>query len=335
MEHAKRLRKVRRLYILCAALPALLSTASLALAQPTPMPVAQTSPASAQSLPHFIPLSFDPCAGPLELENKLGPTACVLPVGEAMIQGVYQSINVPGSTGASPLGRSFKVPVHAHVTGYPASVFYIGITRRAEIDITPPSFVQVNSTNFGIMASSALDSQLSYKQLLYINLRARTLIAMKLTYKAPTGSPGLRGLGPAYQFNPIIGHRLGPLFGLTLALPVSNAAVQPSPSSGVQRAWSFQPKLLAYWQSPGGTQLVITVQHSFSPNVTPLSFGAMHLLSRHVLVQAQYCGLNFDGPIAALAHATPRAYPHAVFINVYYLIGRSDRPTLLSKPRDG
>ena len=304
---------MKGLRVFCAAFAVLLSTAGLVLAQPTPI--------------------IDPCGGPFELENKLGPTACIFPLGEVMIQGAYQSINVPGTPqGPGPFGKAFKVPAYAHVFSYPASVLYVGVTRRAEVDITPPSFAQINSGKFGTLAAGAMDMQFSYKQLCYINLKTRTLMAFKLTYRAPTGSQALRGVGPAYQLNPIIGHRFGPLFGLTLALPLNNAVVRSTPSAGVQRGWSLPPKLIAYWQSPGGTQLVVTVQHNFSPNVTPVSFGAMHSLNRHVLVYVQYGGLNYDGPIAALVHTTTNAYPRAIFLNAYYLIGRSDRPTLQKSP---
>lgn len=320
-----------RLCIVCAILAVLLSTANLVAAQPTPTPAPQAPHTIARSSPFSVPAKIDPCGGPLELENKLAPTACVFPSGEAMIQGAYQSINVPGSSqGPGPLGKSFQVPLYAHVFGYPASVVYVGVTPRIELDITPPSFAQVNSSKFGTLAAGALDTQFSYKQLFYIDLKTKTLMAIKLTYKPPTGSHALRGAGPAYQINPIIGHRIGSLFGLTLGLPVNNTAA-PTPSGGVQRGWSFSPKLIAYWQSSGGTVLMTTVQHSFSPNVTPISYSVQQLLDRHMLLQVQYGGFNFDSLIAGLTHTTVNAYPQAIFLNVYYLIGRSDRPTQ-SKP---
>ena len=190
----------RRAAVAFAMLVALLSTASLTSAATTPDPSASATPSAQAPAAPPIPKDFDPCGGPLELSNKLGNgTACVFVLGEAAVTAQYGSANIPGSTQLNFMSNALGLSGYAHAFGYPATAVYVGVAPRAEIVITPPSFVQVNS-GLGTLAAGASDMKFEYKQLLYVNLEKFTMVALDLAYQAPTGSPALRGPGPACHF---------------------------------------------------------------------------------------------------------------------------------------
>jgi len=316
---------------------------------PTGSPDA-TTPAAA---PPPIPKGFDPCGGFLELLNKIGNgTACVFVRGEGAITGQYVSTTIPAYTQLTlnRAGRSyaFERSSQASGFGYPASTVYIGVLPRAQIAITPPSFVQVNSGQTGnLIAAGASNMKFEYKQLAYVNLQKFTLIAIDLTYQASTGSPGFAGPGPSYTINPILTQPLPHNYGVTLAFPVNNVTLSNSPicstasgmpacvSGGTQRGWNWAPQLVPYWTSPGGTLLALFVQHNFHPNVTPLGVSASQLIGRHFELSAAYGGFSYsvsaNGPFSALVNAAVATHPRLFTFSGSYLIGRSDLPAALQQ----
>jgi hypothetical protein len=315
-----------------AALAALLSLANRAAADPTPAPSATPS-AQPQAAP-AIPKDFDPCGGPLELLNKIGNgTACVFVLGEAALTAQYSSANIPVNAQLNAAGGALNVSGYAHAFGYPAPVVYVGISPRAQIVITPPSFVQVNSGRLGTLAAGASDMSFEYKQLVFVDLTKFTMLALDLAYKAPTGSPALRGPGPQYTLDPIITQPLPHNFGLTIAFPVNNFTVSCFTCAGTQRGWSLSPQVVPYWQSRGGTILALFVQHDFSPNTTPIAFSAGQLVGRHFEIAVSEGGFvrtaTASGPFEGLVNATVSAYPSLFNVSANYLIGRSDLPAAL------
>ena len=319
-------------FLMYAALAALLLTPRLAAADPTPAPspVASTAPQPAAAAP-AIPKDFDPCGGPLELLNKIGNgTACVFVRGEAALVAQYASANIPVNTQLNVMGNTLNLSGSAHAFGYPAPIVYVGVAPRAQLVITPPSFVQVNAGNLGTLAAGASDMVFEYKQLLYVNPVKFTMMAMDLAYKAPTGSQALRGPGPQYTINPIITQPLPHGYGVTIAFPVNNFTVSCSTCSSTSRGWSISPQLTPYWQSPGGTQLAVVVQHNFNPNTTPVTFSAAQLIGRHLSVAIAEGGFTYSssraGPFFGLVNASTTAYPSLFSVSVNYLFGHSDLP---------
>jgi Copper amine oxidase N-terminal domain len=328
---------------------------------PTPVPTPPLTPAPKpvpSPTPPPIPSDFDPCGGPLELFNKLGNgTACVFVRGEAAITAGYGSANIPVNSQINfdtPLGSRtlFGLGNAAHAFGYPASIVYIGVAPRAQIAITPPSFVQINGgglepqTGTNVLAAGASDMKFEYKQLVYVNLPKFTMLAIDLAYKAPTGSPRLSGAGPSYTIDPILTQPLPHGFGVTLAFPVNNFTILNRPicgmhptggtfcmPGGTQRGWSWTPQLYPYWESPGGTLVALTIQHDFSPSVTPVIFTVGQQFGRHFGVIVSEGGFNYSasatGPFQGLVNASATAYPSLFTASVNYLFGRSDLPAAL------
>jgi hypothetical protein len=355
-EYANHRRRQRSALLGAALLTGLLSLASRVAAQ-TPPPSATPPPAPAQAAP-AIPKNFDPCGGFLELLNKIGNgTACVFVRGEAAVTLQYGSANVPANTQINfntPKGnRGFGLSTAAHAFGYPASVIYVGIGARTQIAISPPSFVQINSSALGalrgnnVLASGSSNMTFQYKQLVYVDPAKFTMLAVDLAYAAPTGSPSLRGAGPSYTLDPILTQPLPHNFGVTLAFPVNDsAATSPTTCSrasgrfvctpgAIERGWSFSPQFIPYWESPGGTLLGLFVQHNFHPSATPVVFSAAQLIGRHFDIAISEGGFNYSasatGPLTGVVGASTNAYPSLFTASVNYLFGFSNLPAALQQ----
>ena len=298
----------------------------------TPAP----SPSAAPQAAPQIPKDFDPCGGFLELLNKIGNgTACVFVRGEAALTAQYSSATIPFNAEISAMGSTFNVAGDVHAFGLPAPVVYIGVAPRAQVVITPPSFVQVSSPRLGTLAAGTSNMSFQYKQLVFVNPTKFTMIALDLAYTAPTGSQAFRGPGPTYTIDPIITQPLPHNFGLTLALPVNNFTVSCFLCASSQRGWSLAPQVVPYWESPGGTLLGLFVQHNFSPNTTPIAFSAGQLFGRHFEIAVAEGGFvrtaSATGPFAGVVSATVRAYPSLFNVSANYLIGQSDLPAALQQ----
>lgn len=342
------LRGVARLAVAAALALSIIPAAARAQAQPiqpnevvaespapVPSPDASATPAAP---PHAGPpawlRTFDPCAGPLELLNKIGAaTPCVFVLGEAAVTAQYVSANLPVNTQIDFMGHTREISSGSHAFGYPAGLVYVGVGPRSEIVITPPSFVQVNSGNHGTLVAGASNMKFEYKQLVYVNLGKFPLVGLDLAYKAPTGSPGLQGPGPEYTLNPILTQALPHHFGLTLAMPVTNFTLPCSTCGAGSRGWSITPLLVPFWEPQGGTLLALVFQHSFNPNVTPIAFTASQLVGRHFSLTLTGGGLNYtsstSGPVAGLVSVENTTTPSLFSVGVNYLFGRSDLPAAL------
>ncbi len=321
---------------------------------PEPSPAPSTAPPQSAASP-AIPKNFDACGGPLELLNKLGnQTPCVFVLGEAAATAQYGSAYIPLNAQINftlPSGdRTANVSAAARAYGVPGSTLYLGVAPRAEIAITPPSFVQVNSTaespltGNSPLAAGATDMTFQYKQLLYVNLKDFAMAGIDLAYRAPTGSPGLRGPGPQYTIDPILFQPLPHNFGVSLTLPVTNSTLVShtcsQTSAGItcvseapERGWALAPELVPYWESSGGTLLALVVQHNFNPNATPIVFSAGQLFGRHFALLAAYGGVTYSasttGAVQGLVNASATAHPTLFTISANYLFGQSDLPAAL------
>lgn len=309
--------------LLLAIMPAGVEAQLAATPAPSPSAASQAAPQ--------IPKDFDPCGGPLELLNKIGNgTACVFVRGEAALVAQYSSATIPFNAEISAMGRTFNVAGDGHAFGIPAPVVYIGVAPRAQIVITPPSFVQVSSPRLGTLAAGTSNMSFEYKQLVFVNPAKFTMIALDLAYTAPTGSQAFRGPGPTYTINPIITQPLPHNFGLTLAFPVKNFTVNCFLCANNQRGWSLAPQVVPYWESQGGTLLALFVQHNFSPNTTPIALSAGQLFGRHFEIAVAEGGFvrtaSATGPFEGVVNATVTAHPSLFNVSANYLIGQSDLP---------
>ena len=317
------------------------ATPSFADTQATP------APTPAPTLPP-IPAGWDPCGGPHELLNKIGLTPCVFVAGEAALTAQYASVNIPSNTalnittpGGATAATTFSTAAHAFA--YPATTVYVGVLRRAQISITGPTFEQVNSssaaafTGSNVAAAGAGDMTFAYKQLFLLNPLKFTMLGVDFAYRAPTGSAAFRGPGPSYTLNPILGQPLPRNLGVAFALPINNFTVVSTSCSTratctqtTSRGWSFDPELASYWESPGGTLAAVLVEHSFNPNVWPVTVDVTQLFGRHVSVYMSYGGLSYTaagtGPFHGLVGTTTTTYPSVLSVGVNVLFGRSDIP---------
>ena len=305
-------------------------------AQPVPAPTSSETPSAAPEGEHHIPKDFDPCGGFLELLNKIGNgTACVFVAGEAAVTGQYSSAIIPINAQLSAKGSTLNVSGDVHAFGIPAPVVYIGVAPRAQVVITPPSFVQVSTSRLGMVAAGASDMSFEYKQLLFVDPAKFTMVALDLAYQAPTGSQAFRGPGPTYTIDPIVMQPLPHNFGLTLAFPVNNFTVSCFMCTAKQRGWSLSPQVVPYWESHGGTLLGLFVQHNFSPNTTPIAFSVGQLFGRHFEIAASEGGFvrtaTATGPFLGVVNATVTAHPSLFNISANYLIGESDLPAALQQ----
>lgn len=322
----------------------LLAVNGRAIAQATPSPAPAASPAAAPAAaPPAIPKNFDPCGGFLELLNKIGNgTACVFVRGEGAVTAQYASAAIPVTANIAINGPSrsvaFARSVSANAFAYPTSTAYIGILPRAQIAITLPSFVQIDSgapstpNRSNVLAAGASGMKFEYKQLAYVNLQTFAMGAIDLQYSAPTGSPAFSGSGPSYTVMPIFTQPLPHNYGVTLAFPVNNVRTTGAPQS---RGWKWSPQFVPYWESPGGTLVAFLFQHNFQPNVTPVVFSAGQLFGRHFEVSAEYGGFTYsasrNGAFSGLVNATASTNPSLFAVGINYLIGSSDLPAALQQ----
>ena len=303
---------------------------------PVPSPTASGASQAATSPAPALSKDFDPCGGPLELLNKIGNgTACVFVRGEAALSAQYGSANIPVDAQLNIMGNTLGLSGYAHAWGYPAPVVYVGITPRAQLVITPPSFDQVNSGNLRHLAAGASDMRFDYKQIVYVKVPEFTVVALDLAYTAPTGSLALRGSGPQYMIDPIINLTLPHNFGVTIALPVNNFTVSCSTCSNASRGWGVSAQLAPNWESPGGTVLSLSAEHDFNPSTTPVAFSAGQLIGRHFEVAITEGSFHYAssraGPFFGLVNTATTAYPRLFSVSVNYLFGRSDLPAALQQ----
>lgn len=275
----------------------------------------------------------DPCGGPQELLKKyLAASPCVFVLGQASLQMLYISTNVPANGQLNVPGSPASAMAYRHIFGYPGMLANIGVTRSAQIIIAFPSFSQINSSVQGTVAAGTTDLEFSYKQLVYSDPSKGILGAFLASYEAPTGSPGLAAPGPAYEFNPLINFALNRArtLAISFAFPVANSAISSSASSGVQRGWSFAPQAVPLWRSPGGTLLALVLRHDFSAHSSSLTINSAQLITRQFQLQATYGGVNttfeYADPIEGVARVTGASYPRSFTVGLNYMMGLSDLP---------
>ncbi len=308
--------------------------ASRSDAAQTQVPAASPTPSAPAKAAPSLPKDFDPCGGFLELLNKVGNgTACVFVRGEAALTGQYSGATIPFNAEISAMGRTLNVGGDGHAFSLPVPVVYIGVAPRAQVVITPPSFVQVSSPRLGTLAAGTSDMSFEYKQLMFVDPAKFTMIALDLVYRAPTGSQAFRGAGPTYTIDPIITQPLPHNFGLTIAFPMNNFTADCFLCATKQRSWSLSPQVVPYWESPGGTLLALFVQHNFSPNTTPIAFSAGQLVGRHFEIAVAEGGFvrtaTATGPFEGVVSTTVAARPSLFNASANYLFGQSDLPAAL------
>jgi hypothetical protein len=274
----------------------------------------------------------DPCAGPLELLNKPSNLIpCPFVLGEAAVVASHGSANIPIHAQITIPGIGTEgLSASAHGFFYPAATVYIGVSPAANIEITPPSFAQFDSSTGSLLGAGATDMKFGYKQLFYFDPKEGTMFAGALTYKAPTGSAAFRGPGPAYGISAILSQPFTRTLGTSLVFAVNNSTLS-TPVNGSTRAWSFTPTLSPFWETRGGTLIVLVVQHNFNPNVTPIGMEAEQLFSRHFAISVAYGGFSYStsdvSALNGIVNASAKSNPSLFSVGASYLIGQSDKPS--------
>lgn len=239
----------------------------------------------------------------------------------------YSGTNVPVFYSASVRGRTVTWSESSHAFGYPGAILNVGVTPSSQVTIVLPSFSQIANTQSGTAAGTA-DMEFRYKQLLYWNRKGGILGGMLVTYKTPTGSPGISAGAPSYELNPLFNVALNSARSIAenLSFPVTNAPGQP----GRARTWTFAPQAVTVYRSPGGTLVAVIVQYGFSTHVTNLTFNTAQLLSRNFQLQATYGGndsaVDYVSPVEGVGPASGTAYSRSFTVGVSYLIGHSEVP---------
>jgi hypothetical protein len=266
------------------------------------------------------------------LLNKPGNVIpCPFVLGEAAVVTSYGWVNLPVHANITIPGIGTKgISASADGFFYPAATVYIGVSPAANIEITPPSFAQFNSSTGSLLAAGATDMKFGYKQLFYFDPKEGTMFAGALTYKAPTGSAAFRGPGPAYGISAILSQPFTRTLGTSLVFAVNNSTLS-TPVNGSTRAWSFTPTLAPFWETRGGTLIGVFIEHSFNPNVTPIGVTFEQLFSRHFYISAEYGGFHYSvsdvGALNGVVNASATSNPSLFSIGAAYLIGQSDAPS--------
>jgi hypothetical protein len=287
--------------------------------------LAFSTAAIAQQAASQLPKDADPCGGPSEIINKIGPTPCTAVRGQTIISTTYSNTSV---TGRINLPR-FAPTIGGHIVEYPTPLVLVGISPTIQFEFTPPSVVTVASGRSGQLTTGNTDTTYGFQKRLPINLKSHTLTAYGASVTFPTGTPPFQGSGPSYQ---AWGGVLQPLpLHLSLTAQARFEYKSGTNSSGqAQRFWVFLPTLVFGYVSRGGTGLF--VQAEFPSRIAPQTGGSPitivaveQQLGAHVMLEAYY-GLTAQGRNIALTPAASNlpisVNARALGVSVNFLLGR-------------
>jgi hypothetical protein len=199
--------------------------------------------------------------GPCEQAGAIGaiidrpglgrPTAnsgspCVVPPPHVLIELGYRTQTTTGAGGNSTLDV------------FPLALIRIGLGKRSEIDVQPPSqSVRSEATLGGLFVPmvGTQDAGVGFKHML--DDRPSFQDSVGVFYSAPTGSPqgsvGFSAGGPTYTLTYTAAFAPAPNIGISINQS-ETANASPLPMAGATRFFSFQ--------------LSPTVSYAFAPNTT-------------------------------------------------------------------
>lgn len=319
-----------------SALPAMSAAQTTPASTPSLAPTAPAQPPAAQPVWHNPPNTnlsiFDPCGGPKELLNKFGPTPCVYVRGEAMISAGYTNVTTHGAlqvSGNGPLGLSASLPISGNANVYPSLLIAFGVSTNAQLQITLPSDVRVNTQRIGTFGSTSNPS-FNYKQRVFFSPTKYTQLAVDLGYTAPIEGGGVNSAGPSYQVQLDFSQPLNANVAIGPWWTFKNARSAGLAQAG-ERSWSDPLGLYVAWSpANSGFMLIPLIYHDFNPNRTAIAVQAVQLLSRHVSLAVSYGGaessIQSNGPFAQALNFAVNSSPRVFGINLYYLINESNLP---------
>ena len=271
-----------------------------------------------------LPKDVDPCGGPSEIINKLGPTPCTAVLGQVIISTTYGNTSV---TGNISLPR-FAPTVGGHIVEYPTPLVFVGVSPTIQIELTPPSVATVSSGKFGQLTGNT-DTTYGFQKRLPINLNSHALTAYGASVTLPTGTPPFQGNGPSDQAWTVL---LQPLPShLSLSAEVRFQYKSGTNSSGqAQRFWVVLPTVVFGYVSRGATG--VFVQAEFPSQIAPQTGGSPIIIAAaeqqfgaHVMLEAYY-GLTAQGRSIAVTPAASdlplTVNARALGIGVNVLLGR-------------
>ncbi len=122
---------------------------------PSPAPIPTNSPSPVQ--PPKLPVELHPYGGAQELLSKYGTTPCVVVGGEAVIAASYVSAKINGTLSISSSALpNVSEATSALVRRYPAAQAIIGVGPFTQVDIIPPTYTRVDTTEFPLLVSGIL-----------------------------------------------------------------------------------------------------------------------------------------------------------------------------------
>ncbi len=280
--------------------------------------------ATAQQAAPQLPKDVDPCGGPSEIINKLGPTPCNAVPGQTIISTTYTNTS---ATGRINLPR-FAPTIGGHIVEYPTPVVLIGVSPTIQFEFTPPSVGTITSGRVGQITGNT-DTTYGFQKRLPINMNSHMLTAYGASVTFPTGTPPFQGNSPSYQAWAAL---LQPLpLHLSLSAEARVQYKSGTNSSGkAQRFWAFLPTLVFGYVSRGGTGLFVQAEFPslIAPQTggSPITIAAVEQqLGAHIMLEAYY-GLTGQGRSIALTPAAPSlpvsVNARALGLSVNFLLGR-------------
>lgn len=258
--------------------------------------------------------------------SKMNPSPCVLVSGEAEVYGGYANVSTHGNISAvGPRMHGFDLPISGNANVYPALHMAFGVSPNAQLQITLPSTVTINTLRLGSV-NATTDTSFDYRQLFYFNQTKFTMAAFNVGYTAPTGE----GLGPGYLAQLWAAQPLSANISLGTVYGAQNTA-QRTGVHTTERAWS-DPILFWFGWSPAASPFGFYpgVQHSFNPNVTAVFADAAYVVNRHFLLNVEYGGLGVSasgtGPLNQTLTFAATTNPRVLAATLYFLIGASNLP---------
>jgi hypothetical protein len=306
------------LAVLLLARPA--SAAEIGVAPtPTPSPAGTAQPAKA-AMP-----KFDPCAGPLELMNKVGITPCVLTKDQFVASGGYINGTINGN---GVINGVANTPFHGDLQLYQGSIA-AGLTNDSQISIGIPAYTSLKFRGAGPSEAGSSGWTLNYQQRFFVDLHSGTQATLTLTDSTPGTLSFTSTGGPTYQLGIIAGRPLTKTLAVTLqALGIYAKANSSSPYGA-----AFQPSLVLSNKSPGGTLLGVVVIHTFNPNVWPVAGIVEQQIGRRFMMQAVYGSLGYQNTFFPsspyVSSVVVGSNPKVIGATMFYLLGKAkDLPKL-------
>jgi hypothetical protein len=218
---------------------------------------AQALPAPAPSPTPSAPA--DPCGSLLSIVTRptVATSVCTVRAGHELVESGYTNTTTTGPGGG-------------HTVSYPQALVRVGMSGRAELDVTPPSYNRTSAG--GGFASGTSDAAFGLKWELGYNARAAW--GANVQVSAPTGSAAFSANATQYIGNANWSYTLNSVFSLNGTFGFDSLAA-PNAAGLTQRYSAFVPSIDLAAGLPAGSQ--VSIEYSSFSSAGP-GFGAKDLV---------------------------------------------------------